>query len=178
MRSLAGVNPRSEEGPVTARKLHHLAVYTGVFDPVHFGHLDVIHRGSSLFDHLIVAVLINTQKQPLFPVEDRLIMIREAVAGFGNVEADAFTGLTVEYAACRNANLILRGIRAISDYEAELQIAHLNRRMRPETETVFLLAAEEFALVSSRMIKEIFTLGGDVAQFVPEPVLRRLRAKP
>lgn len=155
---------------------HITAIYPGSFDPLTNGHLDLIARGAALFDQLIVAVLTNTQKQSLFPVEERVAMLAEAVTRFGNVQADSFSGLLVDFAAARNAKVILRGIRAVSDYESELQIAQINRRMRPETETVFLLAREEFAFLSSRLVKEVVTLGGDVAQFVPEPVLRRLRA--
>ncbi|MBV8864619.1 MAG: pantetheine-phosphate adenylyltransferase [Acidobacteriaceae bacterium] len=153
------------------------AVYPGSFDPLTNGHLDLIGRGSRLFDHLIVAVLKNTSKQPLFSIEERIVMLREVSGHFANVEVDSFDGLLVEYVAQRNASAILRGIRAISDYEAELQMAHINRRLRPQTETIFLLASEEYSFISSRMIKEIITLGGDVAQFVPEPVSRYLPAK-
>ncbi|HLH03058.1 MAG TPA: pantetheine-phosphate adenylyltransferase [Bryobacteraceae bacterium] len=154
-----------------------IAIYPGSFDPLTNGHLDLIARGARLFRNLIVAVLKNTQKQPLFSVDERLGMMREVCCAFGNVEVDSFDGLLVDYAARRDATAILRGIRAISDYEIELQMAHVNRRLRPETETIFLLASEEYAFVSSRMIKEIIMLGGDVSQFVPAPVLERLRAK-
>jgi len=154
-----------------------LAIYPGSFDPLTNGHLDLIERGSRLVDSLIVAILQNTQKQPLFSVAQRTDMLHEAAAHLSNVEIDSFEGLLVDYAARRNANAILRGIRAISDYETELQMALLNRRMRPETETVFLMAREEYSFISSRMIKEIITLGGDVSTFVPEPVARRVRAK-
>jgi pantetheine-phosphate adenylyltransferase len=152
-----------------------IAVYPGSFDPLTNGHLDLIERGSRLVDELIVAVLNNTSKQPLFSVAERLAMIRETCSRFGKVKTDSFEGLLVDYAAENGANVILRGIRAISDYETELQMALPNRCMRPEIETVFLMAREEFSFISSRMIKEIITLGGDVAQFVPEPVLRRFR---
>jgi pantetheine-phosphate adenylyltransferase len=154
-----------------------IAVYPGSFDPLTNGHLDLITRGAQLADELIVAVLNNTGKEPLFTVEERLSMIREVSSELTNVQAETFDGLLVDYAAKLGANVILRGIRAISDYETELQMALLNRRMRPETETVFLMAREEFSFISSRMIKEIITLGGDVAHFVPEAVLSRLRAK-
>lgn len=150
------------------------AIYPGSFDPLTNGHLDLISRGSRLFDHLIVAVLRNTHKQPLFSIEERLVMLREVSTPFVNVEVESFKGLLADFAAQRNANAILRGIRAISDYETELQMAHLNRRLRPQTETIFLLASEEYSFISSRMIKEIITLGGDVSQFVPEPVSRYL----
>ncbi len=154
-----------------------VALYPGSFDPLTNGHLDLITRGARLFDHLIVAILTNTDKQPLFSAEERLSMLRETCSLFSNVEIDTFKGLLVDYATRRNARVILRGIRAVSDYEAELQMAHLNRRMRPETETVFLLATEDYSFISSRMIKEIITLGGDVSRFVPDAVLGCLRAK-
>lgn len=154
-----------------------VAIYAGSFDPLTNGHLDLIARGSRLVDQLIVAILNNTQKQPLFAIEDRKEMIREAVGSFSNIEVDSFDGLLVHYAARRNANLILRGIRAVSDYESELQMALLNRRMRPGTETIFLLASEEYSMISSRMIKEVVMLGGDVSSFVPPVVARRLHAK-
>lgn len=125
----------------------------------------------------MVAILNNSQKTPLFSAEERIEMMREATAHFGNVEVDAFAGLLVDYAAQRGANAIVRGIRAISDYEAELQMALINRRLRPETETIFLMAGEEFSFISSRMIKEIITLGGDVSSFVPKEIAERLRAR-
>jgi pantetheine-phosphate adenylyltransferase len=154
-----------------------IAVYPGSFDPLTNGHLDLIERGSRLFNHLIVAILNNTQKQPLFTAPERIEMLREATAQLSNVEIDSFDGLLVDYAASRNASAILRGIRAISDYENELPMAHLNRRMRPGTETIFLTASAEFSFLSSRMVKEVITLGGDVSKFVPDAVERRLRAK-
>lgn len=154
-----------------------IAIYPGSFDPPTNGHLDLIARGSRLADRLIVAILNNTQKQPLFSTEERLAMIREITAPFSNVEVDSFDGLLVDYAAKRGANSILRGIRAISDYETELQMALINRRMRPETETIFLMAGEEFSFISSRIIKEIITLGGDVSSFVPQNIHERLRTR-
>jgi pantetheine-phosphate adenylyltransferase len=156
---------------------HLFGIYPGSFDPLTNGHLDLIARGSRLVDRLIVAILRNSQKQPLFSVQERGEMIREAVQGWGNVEVDSFDGLLIDYAAQRNANTILRGIRAISDYESELQMALINRRLRPETETIFLMASEENSFISSRMVKEIITLRGDVSSFVPPAVLARLRAK-
>ncbi|HEX3682874.1 MAG TPA: pantetheine-phosphate adenylyltransferase [Bryobacteraceae bacterium] len=154
-----------------------MAIYPGSFDPLTNGHLDLISRGARLFETLIVAILRNTGKQPLFPIEDRIQMIRETTPHLENVQVDSFEGLLIDYASRRGAHAILRGIRAISDYETELQMALLNRRMRPETETIFLMAGEEFSFISSRMIKEIVTLGGDVSTFVPEPVAARLRKK-
>ena len=153
------------------------AIFPGSFDPLTNGHLDLITRGARLVDRLIVAILKNTSKQPLFSVEERSEMLREAVGHLPNVEVDSFEGLLVEYAARRQANAIVRGIRAISDYENELQMALLNRRMRPETETIFLMAGEEFSFLSSRMVKEIIVLGGDVTKFVPAPVVTRLQIK-
>lgn len=167
--------PNTSEVGRVARRL--IAIYPGSFDPLTNGHVDVIERGSRLFDRLIVAILKNTQKEPLFTAEERIEMIREVTAGFGNVDADLFDGLLVDYAARCGANAILRGIRAISDYESELQMALMNRRMRPETETIFLMAAEEYSFISSRMVKEIITLGGDVSRFVPGVVAEHVRAK-
>ena len=162
---------------VPIRRSNSIAVYPGSFDPLTNGHLDIIARGCRLFDQLIVAVLVNFQKQPLFEVPERLEMIRETTAHLSNVQVDSFEGLLVEYAAQQNAGVILRGVRAISDYEMELQMALLNRRMRPQMETVFLMASEENSFISSRMVKEIFRLGGDVTGFVPEVVANYLRTK-
>jgi pantetheine-phosphate adenylyltransferase len=153
------------------------AIFPGSFDPPTNGHLDLIARGARLVNHLIVAVLQNSQKQPLFSTAERVDMLRDISGHLSNVEVDCFDGLLVDYAARRNATTILRGIRAVSDYEIENQMALLNRRMRPEIETVFLMAGAEYSFLSSRMVKEIVTLGGDAATFVPEPVLRRLRTK-
>ncbi len=154
-----------------------VAIYPGSFDPLTNGHLDIIQRAAKICDRLIVAILNNMSKQPLFSVEERLTMIRESTSTISNVEIDSFSGLLVDYAAKRAADAIVRGIRAISDYEVELQMALINRRLRPETETLFLMAGEEFSFVSSRMVKEIVTLGGDVSGFVPGTVLARLREK-
>jgi pantetheine-phosphate adenylyltransferase len=156
------------------RRCNGIAVYPGSFDPLTNGHLDIISRGCGLFHRLIVAVLVNSQKEPLFAMPERLEMIREATASLPNVEVDAFAGLLVDYLARRNAHVVLRGIRAISDYETELQMALLNRRMRPQMETVFLMASEENSFISSRMVKEIFRLGGDITSFVPEIVVKHL----
>jgi len=154
-----------------------VAIFPGSFDPPTNGHLDLILRGARLVNHLIVAILQNSQKSPLFTVSERAEMLKECVAHLPNVEIDSFDGLLVDYAAGRNANAILRGIRNISDYETELQMAQLNRRMRPQTETLFLTASAEHSFLSSRMVKEIIMLGGDASSFVPEPVLRRLHTK-
>ena len=156
---------------------HTVAIYPGSFDPVTNGHLDLISRSARLFDHLIVAVRSTSQKQPLFPVEERLSMLGEITQPVPNIAVASFEGLLVDYAAAHNATAIVRGIRAISDYESELQMAHLNRRLRPQTETIFLPARQEYSFISSRMIKEIIQLGGDVKQFVPPSVLTRLHTK-
>lgn len=154
-----------------------VAIYPGSFDPITNGHLDLIERGSRLFDRLIVAVLHNENKQSLFTVDERMEMLREAIATFGNVEVDCFEGLLVSYAARRGAGAILRGIRAVADYEYELQMTLMNRRLDSNIETVFLMAAEAHSFVSSRLVKEVVRLGGDGSQFVPATVARRLRER-
>jgi len=154
-----------------------VAIFPGSFDPPTNGHLDLIARGARIANHLIVALLQNTQKNALFTTTERSEMLKECIGHLPNVEIDSFDGLLVDYAARRNANTILRGIRNISDYETESQMALLNRRMRPETETIFLTASAEHTFLSSRMVKEIITLGGDASAFVPEPVMRRLKTK-
>jgi pantetheine-phosphate adenylyltransferase len=154
-----------------------VAIYPGSFDPITNGHLDMIDRGSKLVDRLIVAVLQNSEKEPLFTVEERMAMLRETVAGYPNVEVSSFRGLLVDYAVRQNADLILRGIRAISDYEYELQMALMNRRLRPELETVFLMASEANSFLSSRMVKDLFRLGGNISGLVPASVERRLKER-
>jgi pantetheine-phosphate adenylyltransferase len=152
-----------------------IAVYPGSFDPITNGHLDLIERGARLCDRLIVAVLGNENKQPLFTVEERMEMLREAVQDFPNVEVDTFGGLLVDYARHKGATAIVRGIRAISDYEYELQMALMNRRLCPEVETVFLMAGEAYSFISSRIVKEVIRLGGNLAGLVPPSVEVRLR---
>jgi pantetheine-phosphate adenylyltransferase len=153
------------------------AIYPGSFDPITNGHLDVIERGSRLFDRLIVSVLRNESKSPLFTVPERVEMLAESAGRFENVEVDSFHGLLADYAIRRQASVILRGIRAISDYENELQMALMNRRLQPGLETVFLLAGEAFSFISSRLVKEVIGLGGNIAGLVPPPVERRLRER-
>jgi pantetheine-phosphate adenylyltransferase len=153
------------------------AIYPGSFDPPTNGHLDVITRAARLVDHLIVAVLNNSQKQPVFTVPERMDMLRELTAASPHVEIASFDGLLVDYLTERSANVVVRGIRALSDYEIELQMALMNRRLRPKTETIFLMASEEYSFVSSRMVKEIITLNGDVSSFVPPAVAERLRER-
>ena len=154
-----------------------LAIYPGSFDPVTNGHLDLIERAAKIFKHLVVAVLRNTEKAPLFSLPERLEMLREVSSGIANVEVDSFDGLLTDYARRRQAQVLLRGIRAVSDYEYELQMAMINRRLEPELETVFMVPAVAYSFVSSRLVREIARLGGPVAGLVPPPVERRLRAK-
>jgi pantetheine-phosphate adenylyltransferase len=156
---------------------HHVAIYPGSFDPITNGHLDLIERGSKLVDKLIVSILRNDSKQPLFTVEERMEMLREVVGGVPNVEVDCFDGLLVDYAARKEATVILRGIRAISDYEFELQMALMNRRLGPDIETVFLMAGEAYSYISSRLVKEVFGLGGNISGLVPPSVEARLRKR-
>jgi pantetheine-phosphate adenylyltransferase len=153
------------------------ALYPGTFDPPTNGHIDLIQRGAKLFDHLTVAILVNPVKNPLFTVEERVEMLKEATAGIGHVSVATFEGMMVEFARQQGATAVLRGIRAISDYEHEFQMALMNRRLAPEVETVFLQPAGRYSFVSSRMVKEVFSFGGDVGGLVPPNVLKRLRAR-
>ena len=154
-----------------------LAIYPGSFDPVTNGHLDLIERGAKIFDRLIVAVLQNLEKEPLFGVRERLEMLGEVTRRWPNVEIDVFDGLLMDYARKKKAQVILRGIRAISDYEYELQMALMNRKLEPSIETVFMMPAEMFSYLSSRLVREIARLGGSVRDLVPPIVEERLRAK-
>jgi pantetheine-phosphate adenylyltransferase len=154
-----------------------LAIYPGSFDPVTKGHLDLIERGAEIFDRLIVAVLQNLDKDPLFTVNERLDMLREVTRAWDNVEVDVFSGLLVDYAKARSAKVILRGIRAISDYEYEFQMALMNRKLAPHIETVYMMPAEAYSYLSSRLVREIARLGGPVKDLVPPLVEERLRAK-
>lgn len=151
------------------------AVYPGSFDPLHNGHLDVIKRAARIFDHLTVAVLHNRLKPTtLFDIEERLEILRASLEGLPNVEVASFEGLLVDFCRRSGARVIVRGLRAISDYEAELQVAHLNRQMHPGVETLFVMTATRWSFVSSTRIKEIAQLGADVAKLVPKPALDRL----
>jgi pantetheine-phosphate adenylyltransferase len=154
------------------------AIYPGTFDPLTNGHLDLIARGAKIVDELVVAILRNSDKgTPLFTVPERLEMIAEAVQGFQNVSVTTFDGLLVDFARQVDAKAVLRGIRAISDYEYEFQMAMMNRKLAPELETLFMMPAEKYTYVSSRLIKGVFKLGGDVSALVPPLVMERLKAK-
>ncbi len=154
-----------------------IAIYPGSFDPVTNGHLDLIERGAKIFDRLVVAVLRNLEKDPVFTLTERVEMLREVTRPWSNVEVDVFDGLLVYYARKRGARVILRGIRAISDYEYELQMAMMNRKLEQEIETVFLMPAEAYSYLSSRLVREIARLGGPLQGLVPPVVEQRLRAK-
>lgn len=154
-----------------------VAIYPGSFDPVTNGHLDLIGRGEKMFDHLIVAVLRNAEKEPLFSVSERVDMLREVTKHWEAVEVDVFEGLLVDYARKRGAGVILRGIRAVSDYEYELQMALMNRKLEPRLETVFMLPGETYSYLSSKLVREIAQLGGPLHGLVPPVVEERLRAK-
>jgi pantetheine-phosphate adenylyltransferase len=153
------------------------ALYPGTFDPPTNGHVDLIQRGAKIFDHLTVAILVNPVKNPLFTVEERVEMLKEATAGLGNVSVATFDGLLVQFARNQGATAVMRGIRAISDYEHEFQMALMNRRLAPEIETVFLQPAGRYSFVSSRMVKEVFSFGGDISGLVPASVIKRLSAR-
>lgn len=154
------------------------AIYPGTFDPLTNGHLDLIARGAKIVDQLVVAILRNSEKgAPLFSVPERLEMITEAVAHLPNVSVTTFNGLLVDFARQQGAKAVLRGIRAISDYEYEFQMAMMNRKLDPELETLFMMPAEKYTYVSSRLIKGVFRLGGDVTALVPPMVVERLQAK-
>jgi pantetheine-phosphate adenylyltransferase len=153
------------------------ALYPGTFDPPTNGHVDLIQRGAKLFEHLTVAILNNPVKNPLFTVEERVEMLTEVTSSLGNVSVATFDGLMVEFARQQGASAVLRGIRAISDYEYEFQMALMNRRLAPEIETVFLQPAGRYSFISSRMLKEVFSFGGDVSGLVPPNVLKRLRGR-
>ncbi len=157
------------------------AIYPGSFDPVTNGHLDIIERGCKLFDEIIIAVIVNPDKQPLFSIEERREMIGEVISDTNSSSCrlivEAFQGLLVKYAVERQADAIVRGIRAISDYEYELQMALMNRRQEPRIETVFMMSAEAYSYVSSRLVKEVFQLGGTIEGLVPASVESRMRQK-
>jgi pantetheine-phosphate adenylyltransferase len=153
------------------------AIYPGSFDPVTNGHLDLIHRGAKIFDQLIVAILRNPEKDPLFSVPERRDMLEEMTRELPNVKIDVFEGLLVDYAQANKAAAVLRGIRAISDYEYELQMAMMNRKLDPGLETIFMMPAEKYSYLSSRLVREVARLGGSVEGLVPPMVAERLHSK-
>ena len=153
-----------------------IAVYPGSFDPLTNGHVDIIARGARLFDRIIVAVLVNADKSPLFTTEERVEIARAVFKDRRNVEVDTFDGLLVDYIERRRAQVIVRGLRAVSDFEFEFQMALMNQRLKPKIETVFMMPAEKYTYISSRLIKEVFSLGGRVHGLVPNLVEARLRA--
>jgi pantetheine-phosphate adenylyltransferase len=154
-----------------------LAVYPGSFDPLTNGHVDIITRGARLFDRIIVAILVNIDKAPLFSMAERVEIARQVFRHLPNVEVDTFEGLLVDYVARRNAQVIVRGLRAVSDFEYEFQMALMNQRLNGKIETVFMMPAEQYTYTSSRLIKEVFSLGGRVHGLVPDMVEQRLREK-
>ncbi len=151
------------------------AVYPGTFDPISLGHVDVVQRGLKLFDRIVIGVATNPGKQPCFTHGDRLAMVKESFAEHANVEVAGFDGLLVEFARAQGACAILRGLRAASDFEYEFQMATMNRRLDDTIETAFVMAREDYTFVSSRFIREISAMGGDVSSLLPEPALRRIR---
>ena len=154
-----------------------VAIYPGSFDPLTNGHVDIIERGARIFDVIVVAILVNAEKSPLFSKQERVAIVEEVFKGRPNVEVDTFDGLLVDYAARRQAQVIVRGLRAVSDFEVEFQMALMNRRLDPRIETVFMMPAEQYSYISSRLIKEVFSLGGRVHGLVPDSVEQRLREK-
>ena len=162
------------EGPPTAPRV---AVYPGSFDPLTNGHVDIIRRGARLFDRIVVAILVNAEKRPLFSVDERVAIVREAFEGNPRVEVDTFEGLLVDYVKRRQVQVIVRGLRAVSDFEYELQMALMNRHLDASVETVFMMPAEQYTYVSSRLVKEVAALGGSVSGLVPAHVETRLRAR-
>lgn len=152
-------------------------IYPGSFDPLTNGHLDLIQRAARLFDQVVVAVAKSESKNPLFPLSERLELVQQAIKEFSNVTAESFDGLLVDYVAKRGGKAVIRGLRAVSDFEFEFQLALMNRKLNEQVETIFMMPKETYTFLSSRIIKEIASLGGDVSAFVPAQVLRALRAK-
>ena len=154
-----------------------LAVYPGTFDPITNGHADILRRSLKLFEHVVVALAENVRKEPLFSIAERRDMIFDALGGDPRIEIDAFQGLLVDYVKRRNADVVIRGLRALADFEYEFQLAHMNRHLAPEVETLFLMTSEESFYVSSSLVKEVALMGGDVSRMVPAAVVSALRAK-
>jgi pantetheine-phosphate adenylyltransferase len=154
-----------------------LAIYPGTFDPITNGHLDIMRRALGLFDHVVVALAVNVNKRPLFPLATRIRMIRDVVGEDPRVDVDSFHGLLVDYARARGARFLIRGLRAVADFEYEFQFAHMNRQLAPDIETIFLPTNEENFFVSSSLVREVGRMGGDVSRLVPRGVLRTLKKK-
>jgi pantetheine-phosphate adenylyltransferase len=154
-----------------------IAVYPGSFDPITNGHLDIIRRAAKMFDRVIVSVAINAEKTPLFSLRERVVLARDAVKGFKNVTVDEFGGLLVSYARRKRAAVLVRGLRAVSDFEFEFQLALMNRKLDPGIETIFLMTKDEYTFISSRQVKEICRMGGNVSDFVPRGVERAMKRK-
>jgi pantetheine-phosphate adenylyltransferase len=154
-----------------------IAIYPGSFDPLTSGHVDIIERGAKIFDSIVVAILVNAEKVPLFSESERIAIIKEVFKDHKNVQAETFNGLLVDYAQEKQASVLVRGLRAVSDFEYEFQMALMNRHLAPGLETVFMMPDEKYTFVSSRLIKEVFMLGGEVSSLVPPVVEQRLRAK-
>ncbi|SFA72836.1 Phosphopantetheine adenylyltransferase [Acetitomaculum ruminis DSM 5522] len=152
-------------------------IYPGSFDPITLGHMDIIKRAAHMSDGLIVAVLKNSAKKPLFSIEERVEMIQEAVKDFKNVSVETFDGLTVDFVKGKGANVIFRGLRAVTDFESELQIAQMNRVISPGVETIFMTTSLEYAYLSSTIVREVASYGGDISHFVPEFIEERIYAK-
>lgn len=154
--------------------MRHSAIYPGTFDPLTLGHMDLIERASHIFDQVIVAVVVNSRKKTVFTADERMAMTRASVKNLRNVKVDAFDGLLVDYARARNIHVLVRGLRAFSDFEYEFQMALTNRKLAPEIETLFLMPKEEFSYISSSTVREIVERGGDIGRFVPAPVKRHI----
>lgn len=154
-----------------------IAIYPGSFDPITYGHLDIIRRAASFVDHLIIGVLQNNSKNPMFNLEERVELINEAISDMDNVSVKSFNGLTIDFAERENACMIIRGLRAVTDFDYEFQMSHTNQTLNPDIETVFLSTGLDYSYVSSSISKEIFSLGGDVTKFVPEHVISAMKKK-
>lgn len=157
--------------------MRHAGIYAGTFDPITLGHVDVVKRAAHIFDKLIIAVVVKPQKAATFTVEERLAMVRESVKQIKNVAVDSFDGLLIDYARSKAVHVLVRGLRAYSDFEYEFQMALMNRRMAPEIETVFLMTNEKHSIISSTSVRNLAQLGADISRFVPECVCRRVRQR-